>query len=280
MTIHQLPNGFGTGPQPNPMPIGAEQLVVLQHPPSLQMALDQPTLAEQLSKKPPRPEIPKKNKHLEEICRLKQQLSELQSDYDHVEDSFERMALDLDDAEQKLAFQTKELEEKEAELIGLRKTAASLSAQLDQEKQNQASIGEKLKEQDKSTQIQMQQEIESSHGGLEQKGVKESEDVSRLQAEVTRLTGAAAAREEELKNVELMAAQSQQSLTSQLHSQTARLEEQTKLRETAEAAVASQEQQATTGLVMAELRQLCDFYQENSQRLSKQISMGARKVGN
>ena len=274
MPTYQSSNGFGTGPQPDPMPAGADRLAVRQTPPGTQLVFNQPTSEEQLSKKATRPEIPKKNKHLEEICRLKQQLSELQSDHDHIQDSFERMALDMDETEQKLVHQTKELEEKEAELTAMQKTVTSISAQLDHEKQNQASVVEKLKDREKSTQNLMEQQIDSLRAAVEQKGVKEDGDVSRLQAEVLQLTSAVAIKNEELKNREAVAAESGRSLTGQLQAQTTQLEEQIKLREKAEAALAVQQQQASTGLEIAELRRLCNFYQENSQRLSKQINLG------
>lgn len=274
MPAHHSFGGFGAGPQPDPIPTGAERMVIRQRPQSLQVALDHAPSDDQSVQKASKPGIPKKNKHLEETYRLKQKLSELQSEHDLVHDSMGRMALDLDEAEQKLGLKTKELEEKEAELAAMQKNVEFLSRLLDQEKQNRVKAEEKLEEEKKSTQASMQQKIGSLLAAVEQKGVKEKdEEVSRLQAEVIRLASVVTAKDEELKNREAMTTESEKRLASQLQDKTAQLEEQIKLRETSEAALAVQQRQASTGLQMAELRHLCDFYQNNSQRLSKQIKL-------
>ncbi|OQU93885.1 hypothetical protein CLAIMM_00340 [Cladophialophora immunda] len=249
MPPYHSSHGFGTSPQPDPTPTGAEQLAVRQTPPLFQTALNQPTPEDELSKKASRPKIPNKSEQVEEIYRLKQLLNELQSDHDHVRDAFERMALDMDEAEQKLAAQTKELEDKEAEL---------------------ASDG-----QEKSTRSQLPQRVGSLLAAVEQGVVGEHGGVSHLNAEVVQLTNVIAAKDEELKGREARALEVERCLTSQLQAQSVQLEEQTKLRERAEAAaaLAVQQQQTANELEMDELRRLCKFYQENSQRLSKQIKL-------
>ncbi|KIW22852.1 uncharacterized protein PV07_11105 [Cladophialophora immunda] len=270
MPPYHSSHGFGTSPQPDPTPTGAEQLAVRQTPPLFQTPLNQPTPEDELSKKASRPKIPNKSEQVEEIYRLKQLLNELQSDHDHVRDAFERMALDMDEAEQKLAAQTKELEDKEAELVTLRRVVVSLTAQLDQEKRNQASDG-----QEKSTRSQLPQRVGSLLAAVGQGVVGEHGGVSHLNAEVVQLTNVIAAKDEELKGREARALEVERCLTSQLQAQSVQLEEQTKLRERAEAAaaLAVQQQQTANELEMDELRRLCKFYQENSQRLSKQIKL-------
>jgi hypothetical protein len=221
------------------------------------------------------------------------------------------IALDLDKAEQKPALKTNELrekkvelattqenvqvlsaqldrerqhrgameatlEEKEAELAATQRNVQLLSTQLGQEKHSQLRVNEKLHEQETSTQTQfagMQHKIESMIAAMEHKGVNDNGDVSRLQADVFRLTGLVTDRDEELRRREAIAGESERTLTNQLQAQRAHLEEHIRLREAVEAVLTSQQQQASAGWEMAELRRLCNFYQEKNQRLSKQIRL-------
>ncbi|KAK5463037.1 hypothetical protein LTS15_002749 [Exophiala xenobiotica] len=276
MPAYPSSSALGAYPQPDLAPTGAERLAVRQRPVSAQMTPTPTTSTEQLAKKSARPEIPKKNKHIDENYRLRQKLNDLQGEYDQLQGSVEQMISDLDDAEQKLATQKKELEEKEAELTGTRKNVATLSMQLQQEKQSQARIEEKLKEQERSAQSEMQQKIESIFAAVGQREAKDNGDVARLQAEVAQLTNAVAAKDQEMKNIQSNASQTEQQLSGRLQAQLIHLAEQMRLREAAEDALAAQQQQASVGLEMAELRRLCNFYKENSERLSKQIDMDKR----
>jgi chromosome segregation ATPase len=263
----------------------------------------------------PKPEIRPKNKHVEEIFRLKQKLSDLQEEHDHVQDSMGRMALDLDAAESKLTLKDQELKQRDGEKIALRKRVGSLSAELVEEKGYRAKAEQRISEVERSSEnlmAEMQNKVdalataarkhptgqETSENAIQlgddqmewTNSLKtNNEEVARLQEELMRLTNALKMRDEELKHKDVVAAEAEKRWTSHIQGLTAQFERQLQemnaFAETrvtneenlkgaagaAEAALAVQSELSSAAMEISGLRQRCNFYQNHSERLSKQI---------
>jgi chromosome segregation ATPase len=88
---------------------------------------------------------------------------------------------------------------------------------------------------------------------------------------VAHLTSSISVKDEQLRNRGAVALQSEQGWSNQLNILTAQLNHESGLREKAEAALSAQELQSSMALDFDDLRRRCKFYQDNSERLSKQI---------
>jgi len=270
------PYSRGGSLQPDPSINGVERMAVRQSVSSPLIPTEGSPTVSQQDGRPQKPEVRPRNKTLDELYRLKQLVNELQTENDRYQESVGQMAFDLDEAERSLDLKTRKVEEKEAELIQLRKSVGSLSAQLEHQKSNQVNTEARLQDQKTSTETQildMQQRFAALSTKLEKQATRQNtEEVECLQTEVLRLNGLLNAKDEELKNKILTATDSETQLNTRLQAQTTALQEQIALREKAETNLLSQQQQTVDTTELAELRRMSKFYQDNSQRLSRQIN--------
>ncbi|KAF2669832.1 hypothetical protein BT63DRAFT_478070 [Microthyrium microscopicum] len=199
------------------------------------------------------PEIRKKNKHLNEIYNLKQEVTDLQDDNEKLHQSIGKMALDLDKAEKQLEMKKRDHEMKDSQLLALQQRVDELT---------------------QASNFRNKMEVQSVSP------VDQAEH-QRLQNELSRLTLAVIDKDGELRDKDKKLAEAQSTAAtaaSQVSKMTLQIQQDTKLRENANQNDNSLQQTAASVTSkkdeeIAELRRWCDFYQKNSERLSKEHSL-------
>jgi hypothetical protein len=280
------------GPQPDSMPVGMERLAIHEAPQKLAettvTVVDVSPSVQPVTQRA-KPEIRLKNKHLEEIYRLKQQLSELQEDNGHIQDAMGKMVVDLDEAQSNLNLKELELKKKDEELMTLQKNVNMLLTELNQERKDKAQVEERFTQQEKVIESQLvgnQGRIDPISRHEPTVPAAANKEVNRLQAEVMRLSLLVQAKETELSNRDFAAAQNEKRWDAHVQKQTTQFEKQLvqqkefareefrkqeKLLEDAKVALADQNSRSSSALEVEDLRRRSNFYQKNSERLSTQI---------
>jgi hypothetical protein len=210
--------------------------------------------------KRPKPEVRPKNQQLDEIYRLKQELSNLRDEHAHVQSSMGKMAQDLMATEMEMELKDRRLKQEEAEILALRQKNEALSTALLQERMHRASAEDRLSTPDNSSTIQMTEmrdKIETLSTALrEQSNVQQgNEDAARLGQEKLQLM-------QSLQMKDLEVVQMQEEL-GRLNRVLAEKEDGSK----------DQDLVAAQAVRLTELRGMCNFYQSNSERLSGDIKI-------
>lgn len=134
-SLKMAANGYfqpvGSGQEPDALPTaaGLEQIVMRETTSSSIQS------RAQTSPKQAKPEIREKKTHVDEIFRLKKELSELREEVDEAYEKLDKMALDLVEAQEKLLEKENDWGGKEDEVKYWRETAERLSTELEKEKE-------------------------------------------------------------------------------------------------------------------------------------------------